>query len=103
MFKILAEKYGDNFSWSELKNERRKIFEARLAVELTPEHSLYSSRNELTAVAKNERNDDVLFDDGKRYYNIHLTWKKETAIYPKYLIIKKEDLCSFLENDYLFG
>ena len=55
------------------------------------------------AVAKSERNDDVLFWDGVDYYIVHLTWGKGNAHFPIYKIIHQNDIIEYLENDYLYG
>ncbi len=83
MLEKLREKYGEDFSWYEFtgNNLRKQIFENRLRAELTPEHSLFEKFKDLVAVAKSERNDDVLFWDGVDYYIVHLTWGKETLIF----------------------
>lgn len=99
----LYQKYSDDFSWSDLEKEQAKAFERQLTAEVITEHELYHLLNKLIAVAKNERNDDVMFTDGTRFYNVHLTWNKGTVIYPKYSIIENEELISFFEDDYLKG
>ncbi len=89
MLEKLREKYGEDFSWYEFtgNNLRKQIFENRLRTELTPEHSLFEKGKDLVAVAKSERNDDVLFWDGVDYYIVHLTWGKGNAHFPIYKII----------------
>lgn len=61
------------------------------------------ARQDLVAVAKSERNDDVLFWDGVDYYIVHLTWGKGNAHFPIYKIIHQNDIIEYLENDYLYG
>ena len=58
---------------------------------------------DLMAVAKSERNDDVLFWDGVDYYIVHLTWGKGNTHFPIYKIIHQNDIIEYLENDYLYG
>lgn len=101
----LREKYGEDFSWYEFtgNNLRKQIFENRLRTELTPAHSLFEKGKDLVAVAKSERNDDVLFWDGVDYYIVHLTWGKGNAHFPIYKIIHQNDIIEYLENDYLYG
>ena len=105
MLEKLREKYGEDFSWYEFtgSNLRKQVFENRLRTELTPEHSLFEKAKDLMAVAKSERNDDVLFWDGVDYYIVHLTWGKGNAHFPIYKIIRQNDIIEYLENDYLYG
>lgn len=101
----LIEKYGDDFSWFEFPfdSTQKKAFEERLQVEITPEHPLYGLSKKFTAVAKSERNDDVLYFDGTSYYIVHLTWSPGNAVYPRFNIVSTGDLIEYLEKDYLFG
>lgn len=105
MLKSLIEKYGDDFSWFELPlvSTQKRAFEERLQIEITPEHPLYGLSKKFTAVAKSERNDDVLYFDGTSYYIIHLTWSHGNAIYPHFNAVSASDIIEYLENDYLFG
>jgi hypothetical protein len=60
--------------WVAVANERRDALEAELQRELVPGHVLFG--NSVTAIAKREDRDDVLFglSDG-RVAEVHLTWR----------------------------
>ena len=105
MLKSLIEKYGDDFSWFELPlvSTQKRALEERLQIEITPEHPLYGLSKMFTAVAKSERNDDVLYFDGKSYYIVHLTWSNGNVIYPRFKVVSADDIIKYLEIDYLFG
>ncbi len=105
MLKSLIEKYGDDFSWFELPlaGTQKRALEERLKIEITSEHPLYGLSKMLTAVAKSERNDDVLYFDGKSYYIVHLTWSDGNAIYPRFEVVSADDIIEYLEKDYLDG
>lgn len=105
MIEKLREKYGTDFVWYELigNDVQRQALEERLKLELTPAHSLFEKGKDLVAVAKSERNDDVLFWDGKSYYIAHLTWGIGNAYFPSYKIVHPDDIIEYLENDYLYG
>lgn len=99
MFRELQEKYGEDFNWFEPTNAT--AFDAQLKKELIPLHSLFGIT--LKAVGKNSRNDDVLFREEIDFYIIHLTWATGTKDYPKYKKIYASEICSVLEQDYLYG
>lgn len=105
MLEQLIEKYGEDFSWFELANNSnlKQSLEKRLIIELVPEHDLYSKGKKLIAVAKNERNDDVLFGEGQEFYIVHLTFSSGNTNFPKYKKVKWDEIIAFLENDYLYG
>ncbi len=105
MLQSLIEKYGEDFSWFELSSDsaQKKTFEERLQTEITPLHPLYGLTKNFTAVAKSQRNDDVLFFDGKIYYIVHLTWSDGNAVYPRFKAVGAGDIIEYLEKDYLFG
>ena len=99
MLKELQDRYGEEFNWFEPLN--KESFEIELLKELVPTHLLFGIS--LKAVAKNDRNDDVLFYDGVDFYLIHLTWNKGTDDYPHYKKISADILKFVLEQDYLYG
>lgn len=105
MLEELQEKYGEEFSWYELMGNdvQRQMLEERLKLELTSAHGLFEKGKDLVAVAKSERNDDVLFWDGKDYYIVHLTWGTGNDDFPSYKIVHPNDIMVYLENDYLYG
>lgn len=104
-FNRLAEKYGDDFSWLKfpVDGAQKSAFEERLQAEITSKHPLYGLSKKFTAVAKSERNDDVLYFDGVSYYIVHLTWSSGNAIYPRFNVVSEGDIIEYLEKDYLFG
>lgn len=63
MLKNLETKYGEDFSWYMLDEyaKQKQVLENRLRIEIVPEHNLYNIKDNLVAIAKSERNDDVLF------------------------------------------
>ena len=103
MLKKLVTKYGEDFSWYMLdKNAKQKqVFENRLRIEIVPEHNLYSIKDNLIAIAKSERNDDVLLSDSHKYYIINLTCADGNSEYPKYKVIESSKILEYLEQDYL--
>lgn len=105
MLEKLRDKYGEDFSWYEIfeNDVQKQRLEERLNLELTPAHDLFEKGKCLVAVAKSERNDDVLFWDGKDYYIVHLTWGAGNARFPSCKIIRENDIFVYLENDYLYG
>lgn len=105
MLEQLVEKYGEDFLWFELidYSNLKQSLEMRLIIELVQEHDLYSKGKNFIAVAKNERNDDVLFQEGQEYYIVHLTWSTGSAIFPKYKKFNQYEIIAYLENDHLYG
>ena len=77
MFEEFDAKYKD-FCWYEITNEQSKNnLEKQAKQEIWPSSPLYAIVDKLEAVAKSERQDDVLLFDGSKYYVIHLAWNKE--------------------------
>lgn len=105
MLERLIEKYGEDFSWFEfpIDSIQKKKFEERLQIEINPEHPLYGLSKKFMAIAKSERNDDVLYFDNTNYYVIHLTWSSDNVDYPRYLTISADKVIEYLEKDYLLG
>lgn len=105
MLSKLEKKYGEDFSWYMLEkyNKQKNAIENRLGKELVPEHDLYQIKDNLFAIAQNERNDDILFSDGSRFYVIHLTWSEGNKEYPQYIVVEPSELLKYLEDDYLQG
>lgn len=94
----LNTQYGEDFNW--FIPENPKFFEEELQREMTQNHSLKVLK--MKALARNMRNDDVLFTDDERFYMVHLTWAKESsASFPYFFVLEKENLKTFLETDFL--
>lgn len=105
MIERLLEKYGEDFLWFELADnvKLKQFLEKRLITELVPEHDLYSKGKNYIAIAKNEGNDDVLFQEGQEYYIVHLTWSTGSVNFPKYKKFCGDEIVAYLENDHLYG
>ena len=65
-----------------------------------PAGHLLESQN-LAALARSERGDDVLFHDGQDYVLVHLTWSAQNTLpFPLFEVLE-DDIASFLRSDYL--
>ena len=94
---ILGGEYPD-FNWFVPENRFPLISELR--EELPSGHPLLL--RELTPMARNERNDDVLFHDGEGFLVVHLTWShNNTMPFPRFYEVKEEEIEDFLRVDYL--
>ena len=94
---ILGGEYPD-FNWFVPENRFPLISELR--EELPSGHPLLL--RELTPMARNERNDDVLFHDGEGFLVVHLTWShNNTMPFPRFYEVKEEEIEDFLRADYL--
>lgn len=104
LFNNLFKKYGNEFNWIIIPLSN-KTYIKEADKEIKYGHSLYGVK--LTAIAKCESNDDVLYfaeNNGEELYIIlHLTYSKNQDIaYPKYIMF--DDLCEaekYLENQYI--
>lgn len=78
--------------------------ETELDRELHPSSYLYKFKGQFKAVAKNESNDDVIFEvRGMGYVLIHLTWSKgEPSVnYPRYkMLAKVTDAQAVIDSDH---
>ena len=85
MFEKLNQLY-EYFCWWQIRDENLKeSLKKQLIKETGPESNLYSIRDNLIAVAKSDRQDDVLFSDGDNYYVVHLTYNSnKSSGYPLY-------------------
>ncbi|MBP5310639.1 MAG: hypothetical protein J6Z05_08595 [Lachnospiraceae bacterium] len=101
MFEEFDAKYKD-FCWYEITNEQTKNnLEKQAKQEIWPSSPLYAIVDKLEAVAKSERQDDVLFFDGSKYYVIHLAWNKGNSSGPRYKELLPDELSGYLEWYYL--
>ena len=94
----LSIKY-DDFNWWIPNN--LKLFDEELSKEIAVNHPLYNKS--MKAIAKNDRNDSVLFESKDKYYVVHLTWSyNNNSVFLIFKEINSWDLEFFLENDYNF-
>ena len=92
----LAREYED-FNW--WIPESLATFDAELKKELCKSHPLYGC--ELVAVARNDRNDDVLYGDEWGFCNVHLTWNQdEQAPFPLFDKMACSTIEQYLIDDY---
>ena len=93
-FVILEEKYGDDFNWIRTSSDS---FVAELKHELGNGCSL----NSITAIAKCESNDNVLFLIDRSYRIYHLTYSGKIDL-PEFLeFANLSEAMDFIENDYV--
>lgn len=94
VFRGLSDRYGEEFNWSMIPSDMaRERFVRELKRELGEENELF--RNGISAVAKSDACDDVLFwigDDAAGAWRVyHLTYSSVNAAgYPRY-----EELADF--------
>ena len=90
--------------WNEPVNA--KALEIQLVRELHPSRYLYKFKDQIRAIAKNESNDDVIFEINEMgFVLVHLTWSNNEPndSYPKYKMLAKEcDVQSVIDNDSAF-
>lgn len=89
LFDSLSEKYGEEFDWSMISSERaRDSFVRELKGELGENDELF--RGKVSAFARCEANDDVLFltereGSEAKWRVYHLTWSARNAAgHPRY-------------------
>lgn len=89
--------------WDEPVNA--KAFEIELDRELHPSRFLYQFKGQFRAIAKNESNDDVIFEIKDRgFVLVHLTWSNNepNEDYPKYkMLAQVSDINDVIDNDNL--
>ena len=103
MFEDFEAKY-DDFCWYEITGEQSKTnLEEQAKREIGSSSPLYAIKDRLKAVAKSERQDDVLFFDGEKYYVIHLTWTKAGNGEPRYKDLLPDELPGYFEWYYSGG
>jgi len=98
MFERLNQLYED-FCWWQIRNEKLKeSLKKQLIKETGPESDLFSIKDNLVAVAKSDRQDDVLFSDGDNYYVVHLTYNTNNSSgYPLYKVLKQSELMDYMK------
>lgn len=93
----LGDEYPD-FNWFVPENRTPLVSELR--EELPSGHPLLL--RELTPMACNERNGDVLFHDDEGFLVVHLTWSHDNAMpFPRFHEVKEEEIEDFLRANYL--
>ena len=101
MFEDINAKY-DDFCWFEMTSEHSKaVFEKQAKMEIWASCPLYACKDKLKAIAKSERQDDVLFFDGEKYYVIHLAWNNGCKDGPRYKELLPNELNGYFEWYYL--
>lgn len=87
--------------WDEPVNS--KALESELERELHPSRHLYKFKGQFLAIAKNESNDDVIFEIREMgFVLVHLTWSNNepSESYPKYKMLAKEsDVQAVIDSD----
>ena len=97
MFEKLNQLYED-FCWWEIEDEHLKeSLKMQMIQEVGTTSDLYKIKNNLVAVAKSDRQDDVLFSDGDNFYVVHLTYSNNSGLYPRYKILKQGELMDYME------
>ena len=97
MFEKLNQLYED-FCWWEIEDEHLKeSLKMQMIQEVGTTSDLYKIKNNLVAVAKSDRQDDVLFSDGDNFYVVHLTYSNNSSLYPRYKILKQSELMDYME------
>ncbi|WP_299775222.1 hypothetical protein [uncultured Pseudoteredinibacter sp.] len=81
--------------------------ETELDRELHPSSHLYKFKGQFKAVAKNESNDDVIFEVREMGYAlVHLTWSKNdpSVNYPRCkMLAKVKDAQAVIDSDHEFN
>ena len=98
MFEKLNQLYED-FCWWEIEDEHLKeSLKMQMIQEVGTTSDLYKIKNNLVAVAKSDRQDDVLFSEGDNFYVVHLTYNNNnSSLYPRYKILKQGELMDYME------
>lgn len=98
MFECLNQKYED-FCWWQINDETLKdSLKKQMFKEVGPTSDLFLIKDNLIAVAKSDRQDDVLFSDGDYYYVVHLTYSSHILSgNPRYKVLKQSELMDYME------
>ena len=95
MLESLNQQYED-FCWWQIEDERLKeSLKKQMIKEVGTQSDLFLIKDNLVAVAKSERQDDVLFSDGDNYYVIHLAYSSGGD--PRYKVLRQHELRDYLE------
>lgn len=93
----LSEEFED-FGWW-VQDDMSFLLD-ELERELPAGHQL--ERRDLAPMARCERNDDVLFHDGKGFLVVHLTWSKANVLaFPLFEEVEYDGIADYLRSDYL--
>lgn len=98
MFERLDQQYED-FCWWQIKDENLKeSLKKQMLKEVGPTSDLFLIKDNLVAVAKSDRHDDVLFSDGGNYYVVHLIYDTQNSSgNPRYKALKPSELMDYME------
>ena len=88
-----------DFCWWQIRDENLKeSLKKQLIKETGPESDLFLIKDNLVAVAKSDRQDDVLFSDGDNYYVVHLTYNtNKSGGYPPYKVLEQSELMDYMK------
>lgn len=98
MFEKLNLLY-DDLCWWEIEDEHLKeLLKMQVIQEIGISSDLFLIKNNLVAIAKSDRQDDVLFSDGENYYVVHLTYNtNNSSKYLRYKMLKQNELMDYME------
>ncbi|MDO4696276.1 MAG: hypothetical protein Q4A49_01895 [Neisseria sp.] len=90
----------EKYNWS-LIHQNSNCFEEELKKEITGNHFLFSK--ELTAIAKDNASDDVLFVEKNTFYILHLTYTlTNEERFPQYEIFESmQELEQYFSKNYI--
>ena len=95
MFESLDRQYEDFCWWQIDDQELKESLKKQMLKEVGPSCDLFPLKEKLTAVAKSDRQDDVLFTDGENYYVIHLTYSSGGCA--RYKALKQSELLDYMD------
>jgi len=93
----LCDKYGEDFNWSIVPMDNNFVRELQIETDL-------SQYSEVTAIARSESSDDVLFLFDNSIYRIyHLTYSKCNAKgFPKYKeFFDTKEVVAYIDKQYI--
>ena len=98
MFESLNQRYED-FCWWQIEDDHLKeSLRQQLLKEIGSSSDLFLIKDKLVAVAKSDRQDDVLFSDGNVFYVVHLSWSDyHFDGCPRYKLLKQNELMDYME------
>lgn len=98
MFESLNQRYED-FCWWQIEDDHLKeSLRQQLLNEIGSSSDLFLIKDNLVAVAKSDRQDDVLFSDGNVFYVVHLSWSDHHFDgCPRYKLLKQNELMDYME------
>lgn len=103
-FEALEKKYGEEFNWYVTEGEYRNKLSAELKKELSEDDEIL--KGEVTALARSEAMDDVLFEiKGERtFYRIyHLTWTTKNGSWKLWYkeLETMDEVLKHIEEEYI--